>query len=54
MVDLNQKMLRGMVTLAAVALTTPNVTVKQAIVTPNGSTIITKMDFNNTKPVNKK
>lgn len=50
-------MLRGMVTLAAVALTTPNVTVKQAIITPNGSAIIinaTKMDFNITKTVNKK
>lgn len=50
-------MLRGMVTLAAVALTTPNVTVKQAIVTPNCSVVIinaSKMDFNNTKPVNKK
>jgi len=46
-----------MVTLAAVALITTNVTVKQAIVTPNGSAIIinaSKMDFNNTKPVNKK
>jgi hypothetical protein len=41
-------MLRGMVTLAAVALTTPNITIKQAIINA------TKMDFNNTKTVNKK
>jgi hypothetical protein len=50
-------MLRGMVTLAAVALTPQNVTTKQAIVTPNCTVVIinaTKMDFNNTKTVNKK